>query len=239
MTADAMDIWGDIYRDHNRGLKVPHTIIRDDGHRETFEDAGIYFSAPRSPDQADALAGMKGVVLDAACGPGSYSLYLQERGAKVVAVDSSEGAIEVCRERGCHDARVMDMRTLTLEPGTFDAVLLMGKTLGLGQTPSEQAALFRKLHEATKATGVIVGTSIDPRQTEDPVHLAYHEQNRRAGRPIGMVRIRLDYGERHGPWFYVWMMTPREVEDTASKAGWRIRSSEQTSPTCLYVLEKS
>ena len=239
MTTDAKDIWGHIYRDHHKGLEVPHAVIRDDGHRVISENACIYFSAPRSAVETEILSDTGGVVLDAAAGPGSYSLYLEKRGAEVVAIDSSEGAIEVCRDRGCHDARVMDVRALDLEPGRFDAVILMGKTLGLGESPAEQEDLLRNLHGCSKASGIVVGTSIDPRQTEDPSHLAYHEKNRRAGRPIGMVRIRLEYRETQGPWFSVWMMTPEEVQEMAIKTGWRIRALKQTAVECLYVLEKS
>ena len=42
----------------------------------------------------------KGSILDIGCGAGSHSLYLQQKGFEVTALDSSKGAIETCRLRG-------------------------------------------------------------------------------------------------------------------------------------------
>ncbi|MCZ6689133.1 MAG: class I SAM-dependent methyltransferase [Planctomycetota bacterium] len=239
MATISTDIWGEVYRDHHRGVRAPHTILRSDGRRETFKDAGIYFTAPRGPEEAKALEGLDGSILDAACGAGAYSLFLQERGAEVVSIDSSEGAIEVCRERGCRDARVRDVQAIELESGKFDAVLLMGFTLGLGKTYSDQVSIFRRLHKVTRSTGIIVGTTIDPLDTKDPGHLAYHEQNRQAGRPPGMIRLRVEYKGKMSPWLHVWMMTPQEVGKAALEAGWSIRSPDGKPVHGIYVLEKT
>ena len=57
-----------------------------------------------------ALQMAKGKVLDAGCGAGSHSLYLQnERNLEVTAIDISPGAIEACKLRGVKDARVINI----------------------------------------------------------------------------------------------------------------------------------
>jgi SAM-dependent methyltransferase len=47
-----------------------------------------------------ALQLCRGNVLDIGCGAGSHSLYLQTKNIQVTALDSSKGAIEVCKSRG-------------------------------------------------------------------------------------------------------------------------------------------
>ena len=47
-----------------------------------------------------ALKLAKGSILDVGCGAGSHSLYLQEKGLKVKAIDISKGAIDVAKQRG-------------------------------------------------------------------------------------------------------------------------------------------
>ena len=50
------------------------------------------------------------------------------------------------------------------------------------------------------------GAWIDPYQTSEPGHLAYHERNRRAGRMPGQVTIRLRYQRLASAWFgLLWM----------------------------------
>ena len=47
-----------------------------------------------------ALQLAKGAILDVGCGSGSHSLYLQNNGLKVKAIDKSKGAVEVAKQRG-------------------------------------------------------------------------------------------------------------------------------------------
>jgi len=69
---------------------------------------------------------------------------------------------------------------------------------------------------------MLIATSIDPLETDNPSHLAYHELNRRRGRPVGLVTIRIEFGDEYSPWFNLWLATPEEMERTAKGAGWRI-----------------
>ncbi len=57
-----------------------------------------YQDMPKLEQQALDLC--QGKVLDIGCGAGSHSLYLQEKGFDVSAIDISKGAIEVCQLRG-------------------------------------------------------------------------------------------------------------------------------------------
>jgi SAM-dependent methyltransferase len=141
-----VDIWGRIYLDHWRGGRHAHTFVRDDGEQNVVEDASGYFQAPRWSAEQAVCESLSGRVLDLGCGPGSYSVFLEERGVDVVAVDSSPGAIRVCRARGCRYARVMDFTQPTLDGQLFDALICMGNTVGINQSPRTLAPFSRHRH---------------------------------------------------------------------------------------------
>jgi SAM-dependent methyltransferase len=74
-------------------------------------------------------------VLDLGAGAGRHSLHLQSLGHRVTAVDTSPGAVEVCRARGIGDVLLADLTKL-VDKRTWDTILLMcgnSRTLrGLG-----------------------------------------------------------------------------------------------------------
>src|SRR5690606_13824686 len=59
---------------------------------------------PKLEQKALKLA--KGKVLDVGCGAGSHSLFLQEQGLDVTALDISKGAVEVSKQRGVKQVKL-------------------------------------------------------------------------------------------------------------------------------------
>lgn len=72
-----------------------------------------------------------GNVLDVGCGAGNHSLYLQKKGLKVSAIDTSEGAVKVSKLRGVSDVRHLDI--LKLKNEKFDTILLLMNGTGIFQ----------------------------------------------------------------------------------------------------------
>jgi SAM-dependent methyltransferase len=236
-SSDTMtDVWGHIYTDQWQGEPHPHTFERDDGRRDTVADAAHYFVAPRSPAEQGALDGLTGRVLDLGCGVGSYSLYLEGRGLQVVATDASPGAIAVCRQRGCRNARILDIDDITPTLGPFDAVVCMGNTFGIGPDPGALRRRLRHLRTLMVPGGRLVLSLIDPLATADAGHLAYQEANRAAGRPPGLTRARLLYRGEVGGWWVLWMPTASELTEAAASAGWTTIRSMRDGVSVLYEL---
>jgi len=79
-----------------------------------------YAEMPKLEQKALDLA--QGTVLDVGCGAGSHSLYLQNKGFEIKAIDISKGAIEVCKQRGlqkCRSEKHVKMKPLLLIPSYF------------------------------------------------------------------------------------------------------------------------
>lgn len=77
-----------------------------------------------------ALKACKGKVLDIGAGAGSHSLYLQENGFDVTALDQSEGAIETCKRRG-GVVKTVHSAILDFKNEKFDSLLLLMNGIGL------------------------------------------------------------------------------------------------------------
>jgi SAM-dependent methyltransferase len=231
-----MDLWGRIYLDHLHGDVHPHELVRDDGKSHTIPSAAGYFIAPRDSAEEEALVSLAGRVLDLGCGAGSYARFLEQRGVVVTAVDSSPGAIEVCRARGCTDARVAEMDALPASLGRFDAIICMGNTLGIGCDPESLPQRLTRLRNVSSPTTRFLAAIRDPLSTTDPDHLGYHARNRAAGRPVGMVRSRLRYRGDVGDWWSLWMPTEPELALAAARAGWTARCVHAQGSARLYEL---
>ncbi len=106
-----------------------------------------------------ALKMSKGSVLDIGCGSGSHSLWLQNQGHEVKAIDISPGAIETCRIRGVKNAQVKDI--WKLEGETFDTLLMLMNGMGICGRLEQLPKLLGKLKFLLKPGGQILADSSD------------------------------------------------------------------------------
>jgi SAM-dependent methyltransferase len=195
-------------------------IERDDGF---ITSAGLNYFAPvrRWPAvERRALRYVRGRVLDVGVGAGRVALELQARGREVVAIDVSPGAVEVARNRGVSDVRLLAFEEVDASLGHFDTVVMYGNNFGLFGSRAKARRLLRRLRPFVAC---IVATSNDPYATEDLAHLAYHERNRGRGRMSGQLRLRVRYRDLVGPWFEYLIVSPDEMADIVESTGWQLR----------------
>jgi SAM-dependent methyltransferase len=171
---------------------VVHEVVeRSDGNLMA-SDAARYFAEPGDWSSTSRFACDRAVgrVLDIGAGAGRAAVHIQGRGHPVVALDPSPGAVTVCRSRGIQTTftgSVFELAATT--PERFDTLLLLGNNLGL-VAGAEQAPRFLAALAAMAQPGArIIGETTDPYRTRNPVHLDYHDQNRRLGRLPGQLRL--------------------------------------------------
>lgn len=112
-----------------------------------------------------ALQVCKGHVLDAGCGAGSHSLYLQNKGFKVTAIDASEGASEVARLRGV--AQVTPTSLLDFKGQQFDTVLLLMNGTGIFGSLDKVSVYLTHLKALLAPKGQVLIDSSDLRYMYD------------------------------------------------------------------------
>jgi SAM-dependent methyltransferase len=238
------DAFGRLLLDHLEGREVHEIVERDDGLIMTGGRPTTYFAPFRKwfAMERRALRLARGRVLDVGCGAGRVALHLQERGLEVVAIDVSPRAVEVSRRRDVRDARVLALAGVDEGLGRFDTVILYGNNFGLLGGRRSAIRILRRFRKLTSDRGRIIAESFDWSKTDDPVHLANHERNRRRGRMPGQNRIRLRHGLLATPWFDYLLTTPDEMAELAAAAGWElvrtIHEPDQAVNLYVGILEK-
>lgn len=210
------DAFGQMLLD-GAGLEI---IERDDGFLDAHK---TFYFAPvtRWPaGERRALRWVRGRVLDAGVGTGRVALELQKRGRIVVGIDVSPGAVEVARQRGVRDVRLLALEDVDELLGHFDTAVLLGNGFGLLGSPSKAKRSLKRLRPLVSR---ILAGSIDPSAMQDPAYLAYQERNRERGRMSGQLRLRIRYRDLIGPWIDHLTVSPDEMATILEGTQWQIR----------------
>jgi len=219
------DAFGEALRAHHEGGHGYVIVERDDGVVSPSAGGEMYFLSPEDwPERERAAIEMaEGRVLDIGCGAGRHALELQERGHDVTAIDVSEAAVEVARERGVEDARVVDVTDVATElDDTYDTVLMLGNNFGLVGTAERAPEVLDGIADVTASDGQLLAESMDPTATDERVHLDYHESNRERGRLPGAVRQRIRFEDLATPWHDYLHAAPGTMRDLVAETPWTV-----------------
>lgn len=151
-----------------------------------------YSEMPKLEQKALQLA--KGTILDVGCGAGSHSLYLQQKGFKVKAIDSSKGAIEVAKQRGVLNT---ELKPLLEETQSFDTILLLMNGTGIFEELTQVSNYLKHLKSLLNPNGQILIDSSD---------ISYMYDEYYSERYFGELNYFISYkGEQEAPmkWLYI------------------------------------
>jgi len=146
----------------------PSTLVTETNISEAdeMEVAYLFRTYKEMPKiEQKALQLSKGKVLDVGCGAGSHTLYLQEKGLEVTAIDISENAIKACHLRGLQNVKVQNVLDLGKDPDShqdkFDTILLLMNGTGIFGTLAETSKYLQKLKSLLNPNGQILIDSSD------------------------------------------------------------------------------
>jgi SAM-dependent methyltransferase len=200
------DAWGAALLDHFHGREVPTPQLEvDTGETGPAMHPEWFFRSFDDWDWWDQeLLPLieTGPVLDLGAGAGRAALYLQDRGIEVTAVDSSPGAVEVCRRRGVRDVRLADLSD-ALSDRRWAAILLLCGNLGLGGSWDGSRQLLTRLAQQSAPGAILIGDSVDPRGP-------------------GEIRLRIRYRDLVTPWWKQRNVSKSEIPALVHDTGWQI-----------------
>ncbi|MEU8296038.1 methyltransferase domain-containing protein [Micromonospora sp. NPDC048909] len=224
------------------GGRLPRPVIeiieRDDG-LINGAPAAHYLDGPADwqPYDHRAVERARGETLDIGVGAGRIALRLQELGVPVTGLDTSLGALKVCRYRGVHRLVHGTVDDHVADGHRYDTFLLLGNNLGLFEGRERAPELLAALAALARPGAQIIAHGTDPYGTRDPVHTGYHELNRRRGRLGGQLRLRLRYRELATDWFDYLVCSPTEFAELVQGSAWRLTDvDDRDAPYYLATL---
>ena len=186
------------------------------------------------PLEQKALDLAKGSILDIGAGAGSHSLYLQNKGDDVTAMDISPKSVEVIKERGVKNTFCGDI--LTFSQGKYDTLLMLMNGTGIFESLSKIDVYLRKLKTLLNPNGSILidGTDI--------IYMFDRDDDGGVLIPAGKYYGELDYvvhykGEYEDPikWLYLDYET---LKNAAEYNGFKIEKILQEEDSYLARLTK-
>ncbi|MBC2844838.1 class I SAM-dependent methyltransferase [Winogradskyella flava] len=154
------DIFGKALLDYQNGNYtediITSTNISDE---DTLPLPYLFRDYAKMPKlEQKALQLCKGKILDVGCGAGSHSLWLQEKGFQVKAIDSSKGSVSVSKKRGVINA---ELKSLLEETEIFDTILVLMNGTGIFQELTQVPKYLTHLKSLLKLNGQILIDSSD------------------------------------------------------------------------------
>ena len=224
-----------------RGVTQWEIIERDDG-LIVADRATQYFQPyDQWPEhEREGLLRTRGRVLDIGAGAGRVALELQRRGFRVLAIDNSPLAIKTARARGVKATKLPAIEQIGELRGCFDTIVMFGNNFGLFGGFRKARRLLAAMREITTPGARIIGAALDPYQTKERYHLAYHERNRRRGRMGGQLRLRARYLTWTGEWFDYLFASVEEVREILQGTGWKVAEIiPSKGPQYVVVLDRA
>lgn len=196
---------GQAMLDYFRGELHAHIIIKSNAEQDRAVPLGVFFREGRLPKlEKVALQHCKGKILDAGAGTGAHALKLQNQGKDVTALDISEEACIMMKERGIKN--VICGNILEISDTNYDTILLMMNGIGLAGNFDGLDTLFYHLHSILKSGAQVIFDSTD---------ISYLTSEKRMNGTLkiedtdpyfGIVWYQLEYKGQQGkpyPWLFL------------------------------------
>ncbi|WP_316832539.1 class I SAM-dependent methyltransferase [Pedobacter aquatilis] len=160
--------------------------------------------------ELQALQMCEGKVLDIGAGVGSHALVLQAFNIDVTAIDISEAAVNIMKDRGVKKALLADIFTYE---GKFDTILMLMNGIGLTGTLPGFKDFLLKLKTLINPDGQVLF------DTSDIAYL-YEELPKPQNQYYGEVSYQYEYQGEKGNWFNWLYIDEQTLKMIADETGW-------------------
>jgi hypothetical protein len=118
-------------------------------------------------------------------------------------------------------------------------VLLLCGNLGLAGDWEQTRSLLARLSHMCRSDAIVLADSVDPTVDPDPEDPAYQDRNRRKGRHVGLVTLRLRYGDLVTPWLDLLNVPRADLDRLVHGTGWGIIDRIDDGEDYLITLGRS
>lgn len=197
------DVLGQAIYDYHHKLSRASLMIHNKYGLPENMPVDMYFRPWKEmpPMEWIALKNCKGEVLDIGAGAGSHALVLQQKGFDVTAIDISEKAVEVMKERGVQKAIVQDI--FLYNEKQYDTLLMLMNGIGLAGTVNHLIDFFNHAKTLLKPGGQMLFDSCD-------VTYLYDEGKLPGAHYYGEVAYQYRYKQHRTKWFN-WLYIHKEL----------------------------
>lgn len=211
------DVYGEALLDYFNTNKIENDLILHTNHSETeIMPIDLFFrDESEFPEQElIALALCDGKVLDVGAGAGSHTLYLQERGMEVSALEISTKACQVMKLRGVKSVIEEDIFHYSKEK--YDTLLFLMNGIGLAESIDGLKKLFNHCKSLLNPGGQLLFDSSD---------IAYYYKGgiQKPEHYYGEIKFQYEYkGQKGKPfgWIYI---DQNELIKIGNEDGWVVQ----------------
>ncbi|NIY83682.1 class I SAM-dependent methyltransferase [Vibrio hepatarius] len=158
---NGLDIFGNALLSYLSGNRDATLLVHTEGVGSYDIPVSIFFRpADYYPVDQYALTLCKGKVLDIGAGVGEHSMYLQNIGLDVTALDISSVACDIMRKRGISSVINQDIFNGKLD-SHFDSWLLLGRSIGMVGTAPNLLTFLRLAKQNLSDTGQVILNSVN------------------------------------------------------------------------------
>ena len=230
----------DCYESGNYGSGY-EIVERDDGQFTLNGDSNSYFEGFEdwSDLQKNASEKVEGTVLDIGCGAGKHSLYLQEKGFDVYAMDNSPLAIDICQRQGIKNTILCDVNHFEKfnEDIKFDSILFWGNNFGLLQNATFFNYFLNLLEKHSHKGTKIFLESMNPHSLgfEEVETVDYIKHNLRQKKMGGQMHVRIRYKQYVTPWNDYVFASIEELKKLLKNTNWEIDETFEAPADNQYM----
>ena len=196
---------GQAMLDYFHGEKHAAIIVKSNVEPDREVPLGIFFREGQIPKlEKYALRYCYGRTLDAGAGTGVHALMLQKNGVDVTAMDISEEACQLMRERGLRKVVCEDL--LKLGQATYDTILMLMNGIGLARDLQGLDWLISHFAKLLRSGGQVICDSTDISYVTPESRMVASVKPRINPDYYGVVWYQLRYKGREGepyPWLFV------------------------------------